>query len=164
MTEPEEVIEARLIELLAAAAPQIDVIGALTPAPEGEQKLSDNTYIAVFADLAAPEIDWSGPGLPCAWSARVVVHWANADGSAGYGFRATCRQVREVLDSYLGLSCSNFSANGFECDDFQLSSTSTTLDADGYAKSYPISIKGRYFPPAPETTETTATSNPTSNP
>lgn len=151
MTEPEEIIEARLIALIAAAAPNIDVIGALTPAPTGEQKLSPNTYIAVFADLAAPEIDWSGPGLPCAWSARVVVHWANADDSAGYGFRDACRTVRAVLDSYLGLNCVNFSANGFECDDFQLSSTSTTIDADGCAKSYPITIKGRFTPPATTT-------------
>lgn len=147
MTEPEEIIEARLIALLAAAAPHIDVIGALTPAPADEQKLSPNTYIAVFADLAAPEIDWSGPGLPCAWSARVVVHWANADDSAGVGFRDTCRAVRAVLDSYLGLNCKNFSANGFDCDDFQLSSTSTTIDADGCVKSYPITIKGRFTPP-----------------
>ena len=148
MTEPEEIIEARLIALIAAAAPHIDVIGALTPAPDDEQKLSPNTYIAVFADLAAPEIDWSGPGLPCAWSARVVVHWANADDSAGVGFRDTCRAVRAVLDSYLGLNCTNFSANGFECDDFQLSSTSTTIDAEGCTKSYPITIKGRFTPPA----------------
>lgn len=148
MTEPEEIIEARLVAFLSEALPTVDVIGALSPVPEGEQKLSPDTYVAVFADIASQDIDWQGPGVPFTYSVRVVVHYANADSASGAGFRDACRAVRSVLAGLLGDRCAALDGDGFECDAFTLDSTNTSQDFSaengGMAKTYNATVSGRY--------------------
>lgn len=147
MTEPEETIEAKLIAIIAAAAPAVDVIGALSAVPEGEQKLSADTYISVFVDIASQDLDWRGPNVPFTYSARVTVHYANADDATGAGFRDTCRAVRTAVTPLMGDGCSALSVGGFACDEFMLASTQTAMDSDadtgGMAKTYTFTISGR---------------------
>ena len=147
MTEPEETIEAKLISALAAAVPAVDVIGALSAVPEGEQKLSADTYISVFVDVASQDLDWRGPHVPFTYSARVTVHYAHADDATGVGFRDTCRAVRAALSPLLGDGCAALSGDGFACDEFILNTTQTAMDTDaetgGMAKTYTFTISGR---------------------
>ena len=157
MVEPEEVIEAKVVALLAAALQDVDVIGALSPVPEGEQKLSPDTYVSVFADIASQDLDWKGPGVPCTYSVRIVVHYANADDKSGAGFRDSCRAVRAALATLLGDGCAALDGDGFSCDAFILDGTTTALealgDSEGMNKTYNATVTGRYNP----TTETEAT-------
>ena len=150
MIEPEEVIEAKLVALLAAALPDVDVIGALSPVPEGEQKLSPDTYVSVFADVASQGIDWTGPGVPCSYSVRVVVHYANADDKSGAGFRDSCRAVRSAISPLLGDGCAALDGDGFSCDAFTLDSTNTSqdfaADSGGMVKTYNATVNGRFNP------------------
>lgn len=150
MIEPEEVIEAKLVALLAAALPDVDVIGALSPVPEGEQKLSPDTYVSVFADIASQGIDWTGPGVPCSYSVRVVVHYANADDKSGAGFRDSCRAVRSAISPLLGDGCAALDGDGFSCDAFTLDSTNTSqdfaADSGGMVKTYNATVNGRFNP------------------
>lgn len=147
MTEPEETIEAKLIAILSAAVPAVDVLGALSAVPEGEMKHSADTYISVFVDIASQDLDWRGAHVPFTYSARVTVHFANADDATGAGFRDTCRAVRTAFSPLLGDGCSALSGDGFACDEFMLSSTQTAMDADaetgGMAKTYNFTITGR---------------------
>lgn len=148
--EPEETIEAKIVALLSGAISSVDVIGALSPVPEGEQKNSPDTYISVFADVASQDIDWIGPNVPFSFSLKITVHYANADDATGVGFRDACRSVRAVLSSLLGDQCATLDGDGFSCDSFTLGSTSTALDASaengGLAKTYYASLSGRYTP------------------
>ena len=150
MIEPEEIIEAKLVALLAAALPDVDVIGALSPVPEGEQKLSPDTYVSVFADIASQGIDWTGPGVPCSYSVRVVVHYANADDKSGAGFRDSCRAVRSANSPLLGDGCAALDGDGFSCDAFTLDSTNTSqdfaADSGGMVKTYNATVNGRFNP------------------
>ena len=150
MIEPEEIIEAKLVALLAAALPDVDVIGALSPVPEGEQKLSPDTYVSVFADIASQGIDWTGPGTPFAYSVRIVVHYANADDKSGAGFRDSCRAVRAALAPLLGDGCAALDGDGFSCDAFTLDSTNTSqdfaADSGGMVKTYNATVNGRFNP------------------
>ena len=150
MVEPEEIIEAKLVALLAAALPDVDVIGALSPVPEGEQKFSPDTYVSVFADVASQDLDWKGPGVPCTYAVRVVVHYANADDKSGAGFRDSCRAVRAALAPFLGDGCAALDGDGFSCDAFMLDSTNTSQDfaADfgGMVKTYNATVNGRFNP------------------
>ena len=147
MIEPEEIIEARMIAFLSAALPDVDVIGALSPVPEGEQKKSPDTYVSVFADVASQDLDWRGAHVPFSFSVRVVVHYANADDATGAGFRDACRAVRAAVSPLLGDGCAELSDDGFNCDEFMLSSTQTAMDTDretgGMAKTYNFTITGR---------------------
>lgn len=146
--EPEEVIEARLVARIAAAVPSMDVIGALAPVPDGEQKLSPDTYAAVFVDLAGQPHDFVGPNLPLEFSVRVAVHYARADDPTGAEFRDACRAVRAALLPLLGDGCAALGGDGFSCDAFVLESTTTAQDADadegGMAKTYTASVRGRF--------------------
>lgn len=150
MIEPEEVIEAKLVALLAAALLDVDVIGALSPVPEGVQKLSPDTYVSVFADVASQDLDWKGPGVPCTYSVRVVVHYANADDKSGAGFRDSCRAVRSAISPLLGDGCAALDGDGFNCDAFTLDSTNTSqdfaADSGGMVKTYNATINGRFNP------------------
>lgn len=150
MVESEEVIEAKLVALLAAALPDVDVIGALSPVPEGEQKLSPDTYVSVFADVASQDIDWKGPGVPCTYSVRVVVHYADADDKSGAGFRDSCRAVRAALAPLLGDGCAALDGDGFSCGAFTLDSTNTSqdfaADSGGMVKTYNATVNGRFNP------------------
>lgn len=147
MTEPEEIIEAKMIAVISAALPEVDVIGALSPVPEGEQKKSPDTYVSVFADVASQDLDWRGANVPFSFSVRVSVHYANADDATGTGFRDTCRAVRYAVSPLLGDGCAALSDDGFNCDEFMLSSTQTAMDTDsetgGMAKTYNFTITGR---------------------
>jgi len=148
MTEPEEIIEAKIVALLADALPSVDVIGALSPVSDGEQKLSPDTYVAVFADVASQDLDWRGPGVPFTYSVRVAVHYANADSACGAGFRDACRAVRSTLVMLLGDGCSALDGDGFECDGFTLDSTNTSQDFaaenGGMTKTYNATVTGRH--------------------
>ena len=147
MKEPEEIIEARMIELVQSALPDVDVIGALSPVPDGEQKQSPDTYVSVFVDLSSQNLDWRGAKVPCTFSARITVHYANADDATGCAFRDTCRSVRSALFALAGDACVGLNADGFKCDQFILDSTSTALDQEldsgGMAKTYNATIIGR---------------------
>ncbi len=148
MTEPEEMLEARVVALLAEAAPEIDVIGALTPVPEGERKNSPDTYVSVFADVASQGLDYRGGGVPFTYSVRVTVHYSNADEATGAGFRDACRAVRSALAALMGDACSALDGGGFSCDSFTLDSTTTAIDQDaetgGMAKTYSATVNGRF--------------------
>lgn len=146
--EPEETIEVQMIELLRGVISDMDVLGALSPVPDGEQKQSPDTYVSVFVDLASQNLDWRGAGVPCSYSVRVTVHYANADDATGAGFRDACRKVRTVLVALTGDGCSGLDAHGFTCDAFQLDTTQTSIDTEsengGMAKSYTATVTGRY--------------------
>lgn len=148
MKEPEEVLEIRLVDLIAVALPSLDVLGALSPALPGEQKNSPDTYVSVFVDLASQDLDWRGPGVPCSYSVRVTVHISGADDATGALFRDSCRTVRDALYDLTGDGCSGLDGDGFSCDAFMLESTSTALDGDsdngGMAKTYNATVQGRY--------------------
>lgn len=146
MKEPEEIIEARLIELVQGAISDVDVIGALSPVPDGEQKLSPDTYVSVIVDLSSQDLDWRGGNVPCSFSARLTVHYANADDATGCGFRDTCRSVRAALFALTGDGCEGLNADDFKCDQFTLDSTSTVdemSEIGGMAKTYNATLTGR---------------------
>ena len=147
MKEPEEIVEAGLVEVVSAALPGVKVVGALSPVDDAVRTVAD-TSVSVFVDLAEQSLDFTGPNLPIALSARVSVHFANADDASGAGFRDTCRAVRAALLPLLGDGCAALDADGFECDAFTLDATSTAFDADpdvgGMAKTYTATVKGRY--------------------
>lgn len=147
MREPEEIIEGRLLEVLAAAVPGMDVLGALTPAEEGDQKQSADTYVGVFVDLSAPITAYRAPVMPCAYSIRVTVRYARADDADGSAFRDSCRAVRAALAGLCGDQCRGLDGDGFECDDFGVISTQTEIDTDaevgGIVKTYNATASGR---------------------
>lgn len=146
MKEPEEIIEARLIKLMQGVLADVDVIGALSPVPDGEQKQSPDTYVSVFVDLSSQNLDWRGGNVPCSFSARLTVHYANADDATGCGFRDTCRAVRTALFALTGDGCEDLNADGFKCDQFTLDSTSTIdemSEVGGMAKTYNATLTGR---------------------
>ena len=151
MTEPEEIVESKLVALLATAAPAIDTLGALSPASEGVEKLSPDTSISVFADVASQDLDWQGHGVPFTYSVRIVVRVADADDKTGLLFRDTCRSVRSALAALMGDRCSALDGDGFHCDAFVLGATETSRDlsseSGGMAKTYTATVTGRYIPP-----------------
>lgn len=149
MKEPEEIVEARIVALIAASMPHVQVVGALAPVDEG-QKHSDDTSVSVFVDLAEQTIDFIGPNVPLVLSVRATVHFANADEATGAGFRDACRALRAALLPLLGDGCAALDGDGFSCDAFVLNSTATSFDADaepgGMAKTYTATVNGRYTP------------------
>lgn len=149
--EPEEIIEARLVALLADGVEDVDVLGALAPAQEGARKLSPDTYVAVFADQAGQRYYGDDTVVPCDYAVRVTVHVAFADDKGGALFRETCRAVRAVLEAARMEHCTALAADGFACDAFRLDSTQTEFDATadngGMAKTYSATVTGRYTPP-----------------
>ena len=157
MMEVEEIIEAKLVELLAAALPGWNVIGALSPAADGEVKQSPDTYISVFVDQASQDLDWRGPGVPCAYSARVNVYFSTADDATGAIFRNACRAVRDTLTTLLGDGCSGLDCDGFSCDAFRIDTTATQqimyADHGGMFKSYNATVNGRNTSPATQQEE-----------
>lgn len=148
MKEPEEIIEAQLVELLSSAVPWMDSVGALSPVPEGEQKQSPDTYISVFVDLASQNIDWRGASVPCTYTARVTIRYAEADDATGARFRDACRATRKAFFALTGDGCEALDGDGFCCDQFLLDSTETALYRDaevgGSSKTYTATITGRY--------------------
>ena len=152
--EPEEIIEAALVETLSSALSAASlttaapaVLGALSPVAEGAVKSADDSFVSVFVDLTEQPLDWIGATIPLTFSARVVVHFANADEPSGEGFRNLCRAVRSALLPLLGDGCENLTTTLFACDSVTLDNTSTSLDADaesgGLSKTYTLSIAGR---------------------
>lgn len=148
--EPEEIIEARLTELIAAAMPGWDVIGALAAAPEGRMKELPDTRVTVAVDVASQDLDWTGPGIPRTYTARVAVRCSNADDVTGGMFRDACRTVRDALRGLLGDGCAAMDAGGFSCDAFMLSGTETaqdlSADSGGSTKTYNATVTGRFNP------------------
>lgn len=158
MTEPEEIIEAKVAALLAAANPGFEVVGALAPSPDGVEKFAPLSHIGVVADLSSQDQDWQGYGVPCTYQVRVAVRVAFADDKTGRRFRAACRAVRAALLAITGDACSALDGDGFACDEFIFNTTVTALeslgDGDGMNKTYIATIHGRFTPPT--TTETEA--------
>ena len=95
--EPEEIVEGRIVANLAAALPGWKVVGKLSPSPEGEMREVPDTCVIVSADVASQNLDWLGPGVPCAYRARVEVRCSAADDRTGRMFRDACRTVRAAL-------------------------------------------------------------------
>lgn len=155
MTEPEEIIEAKVAALLAAANPGFEVVGALAAAPDGVEKVAPLSHIGVVADLSAQNLDWIGPGVPCTYQLRVAVRVAFADDKTGSRFRSACRAVRAALLSATGDECDALDGDGFSCDALTLDSTVTALeslgDGDGMNKTYTATVSGRYTPTTTET-------------
>ena len=155
MTEPEETLEARVVALLNSADPGLVVVGALAPTPEGVEKIAPLSHIGVVADLSAQNLDWRGPGVPCAYSLRVMVRVAYADDKTGALFRDACRAVRVALVALTGDGCAALDGGGFSCDAFLLDTTTTALeslgDGDGMNKTYTATVSGRYTPTTTET-------------
>lgn len=147
MKEPEEIVEARIVALLSAALPSVQVVGALTPVADDPRR-SDDTFVSVFVDLAEQSLDFIGPNVPLALSVRATVHFADADDPTGAGFRDACRAFRSALLPLLGDGCGALGGDGFLCDAFVLNSTSTAFDADaelgGMAKTYSATVSGRF--------------------
>lgn len=151
MMEPEEIVEARVVALIAAALPSMQVVGALAPVAEGPKR-ADDTSVSVFVDLAGQSLDFTGPNVPLVLSVRATVRFANADEATGAGFRDACRALRAALLPLLGDGCAALDGDGFSCDAFVLNSTETSFDADadaelgGMAKTYTATVNGRYTP------------------
>lgn len=151
MTEPEEIIEAKLVTLLDAAEPGFDVVGALEPSPEGMEKLAALSHIGVVADIASQDLDWTGPGNPYTYTVRVAVRVAFADDKTGALFRNACRAVRAALHALTGDGCAALTGDGFNCDAFVFNATATAIeslgDGEGMNKTYTATVYGRYKPP-----------------
>ncbi len=149
-TEPEEIIEARLVALVSEALPGWDVIGTLAAVPEGEMKELPDTRVTVAVDVASQELDWTGPGIPRTYSARVAVRCSDADDRTGKVFRDACRAMRAALRQLLGDGCAAMDGDGFACDSFVLGSTETqqdsSADSGGMRKTYTATVTGRFNP------------------
>lgn len=148
MREIEEIIEARLIEHLSKAVPEMFVIGMLTPFAKGEVKTAPDSHIAVSVDLSSQDMDWHGQGVPCTLEAKVSVNYSLADDASGTEFRDVCRLVRFALNVCIGDGCiEKLSSDGFVCDGLNVVSTSTAFndgsDADIISKTYNLTIFGR---------------------
>ena len=51
MTEPEEIIEAKVAALIEAANPGFEVVGALEPSPDGVEKFAPLSFTSGFRIL-----------------------------------------------------------------------------------------------------------------
>ena len=153
--EPEEVIEAKAVALLAAAlataGTTIPVQGALAPVLDGAVKQSSDSFVSVLVDQSSQLADIRRS--PAAWTLRVAVHISMADDPAGTLFSTICRAVRACLSSAFGDGCyllSDASA-GFRCDALVLDNTETPLDfgneEEAFVKIYNATVTGRYTPP-----------------
>ena len=153
MTEPEEIIESNIINTLSAANMPLEIIGALSPANRGEEKTAPISHISVACDLDSQDLDFRA-GTPFSWSVRISVFCSFADDASGALFRNTCRAVRAAIHHLLGDGCSAISDNGFSCDAFLMSSTSTNLysadESGGMEKTYNATIRGRFTPQSDE--------------
>ena len=145
--ETEEIIEAGIVAALRAAEVPLEVIGALTPESDDVEKTATLSQIGVTVDTASQELDWQGPNLPCTYTARISVRVVFSDDKTGTLFRAACRAVRGVLQSFTGDQCAALSADGFTCDGFMLDNTQTALetigDGEGATKTYVATVRGR---------------------
>ena len=161
MKEPEEIIEALAMALIADEVEDVDVLGALSPAQDGERKLSPDTYIAVFCDQGGQRYYGDDTVIPCDYSLRVTVHVANADDKSGSLFRDVCRAVRGVLEYVRMNHCEALTAEGFTCSAFRMDNTQTEPDSSadngGIAKTYSATVTGLYDPPQDDEEEETTT-------
>lgn len=160
MTEPEEIIEAHLVEALEAAETPLKVVGALAAVEEGEEKTAPLSYIGVAVDVSSQDIDWKGPKCPYTYTANIAVRVAFADDKSGALFRDAARDVRAVIAALTGDGCEGLDGDGFACDEFLLEATATSVetmgDGEGMNKTYTATIKGR-FNTTTTTNETEAT-------
>ena len=147
MTEPEEIIEARFVALVAANV-SIPVVGMLAPSADGTEKTEPDTSIAVTADVSGQSFDSRVANVPFSFSVRITVRAAAADDASGSTFRTACRGVRDTIAAILGDGCTAVSADGFTCDGVILENTTTGIDADaengGWYKTYSLAVTGRY--------------------
>ena len=165
--ETEETIETQLITLLSTYVANVDIVGALTPAPDGVQKHSPDTYISVIVDIADQFYDLAETVTPFHYSARVTVHCAFVDDKTGTLFRDICRGVRQAISLCLGDGCAALSSDTFACDGLQLVSTQTALDTSaetgGMVKTYNMTITGRVLPSQTTSSEGSGAESPSSS-
>lgn len=159
MTEPEEIIEASIVALVAANV-SIPVVGMLAPSADGTEKTVPDTSISVVADVSGQSFDSRVANVPFSFSVRITVRASSADDATGSTFRTACRGVRGAIDAILGDGCTAVSADGFTCDGVILENTTTGINAnaekDGWYKIYPLAVTGRYSePPSAEEDTTT---------
>lgn len=128
MTEPEEIVESKLVALLEAAAGDVPVVGMLTPAPDGVEKAAPDTCILVCVDFGGQLNDWQDADCPCTYSVRVTVRVAADEDKTGAIFRDICRNVRGVLASLVGDGCATLDGDGIECNKFTLGQTESSAD------------------------------------
>ncbi|MCR5839886.1 MAG: hypothetical protein K6G94_09680 [Kiritimatiellae bacterium] len=150
MIEPEEIIEQHIVSLFAGYALAVPVFGALQPSSQGTEKVAPDTHISVAVDLAAQNHDWTGPNVPCDYTASIVVHVADADDPTGALFRDVCRAVRAALSTLMGDGCAALDGDGFACDAFVFDNTVTSRESLGdfseFTKTYTATVKGRFTP------------------
>lgn len=148
--EPEEIVERNLVAIIAAIVTDIPVEGVLTPAAEGEVKVSHDTFINVTIDEKEQTVDQASDTTMFEFAAKVTVHFAFADDKSGHDFRDTCRKVRHALKTVLGDGCALLNGDGFEADGFMLGETNTDEEGDddspGMQKTYNATISGRTTP------------------
>lgn len=144
--EPEELIEAALVEILAAHC-TVAVEGALTPANEGSVRtINDDSLVSVVVDQQSQDLDFRGNRVPHTYRAHVSIRYSMADDPNAAKFRDECRRVRAALLSLTGDYCKNLGAAGFACDEFMIDSTSTTFEGGDNPcniKTYSATVKGR---------------------
>jgi hypothetical protein len=136
MTEPEEILEKQMLDLLIDMP--VPVIGALTPFPEGEEKTAPDSHVSIVVDIGEEVADCSPSLLTLSVTASVRV--AYADDATGTLFRDVCRAFRATFTNWLGDGCSNLSTEDLICDGFLFQSTSTAPDSNdeggGIIKTY----------------------------
>lgn len=136
MTEPEEIFEKQMLDLLANMP--IPVIGALTPFPEGEEKTAPDSHISLSVDIGDAPPDCAPSLLTLSVSATVRV--AYADDATGSFFRDVCRAFRSAFVNWLGDGCANLSTEDLICDGFLFQGTSTAPESNdengGITKTY----------------------------
>lgn len=144
--EPEELIEAAIVAVVAAGC-TTPVHGALTPCTPGKVKeLTVDTFVSVEVDQTQQILDFVGMRMPLAFQARVAVHYALADDPTGELFRDECRLVRSSLNALLGDGCDGIDSDGFACDAFTIDSTATIFeggDNPTMTKTYTATVRGR---------------------
>lgn len=144
--EPEERIEAALVAILAAHC-TVAVDGALTPADEGNVRtIDDDSLVSVVVDQQSQDLDFRGNRVPHTYRAQVSIRYSMADDPNAAKFREECRRVRAALLSLTGDDCANLGAEGFDCDEFMIDSTSTTFEGGDNpcnVKTYSATVKGR---------------------
>lgn len=147
--EPEERIEVALIAKLAPFC-TLQILGALTPADEGEVKSEDgDSMISVMVDQVSQDLDFRGPRVPHTYRAQITVRCSQSDDGSVRAFRDECRRVRTMLTALTGDNCVNLGADGFACDAFVIDSTSTTFEGGENpcnVKTYSATVKGRVKP------------------
>ena len=145
--EPEELIETKLVAIIAQALPAFSVEGTIAPGLAGDVKTCDDSYVNVKVDQNEPLLHSKTPLTPTSYAVTVAVHCTFADDKDGNLFRDTCRKVRDALNHLQGDGCALVTSEAWRCDDFVIDSTKTDLEesesGEGMVKNYNCTIWGK---------------------